>query len=91
MGSAGVKKSPRLPHVPKHSWVRLWSLVPHVRGSPILTGYGHCVRMGQGFGGFLGLCEKGLLSFVIIPWGRSFPPQVEFFLVLLLLDPEKKG
>jgi len=35
--------------------------------------------MRWGFGGFLDLCEKGLLSFVKMPWGRSSPPQVEFY------------
>jgi len=36
-------------------------------------GCGHCVWVGQGFGGFLDLCEKNLLSFVKMPWRRSGP------------------
>ena len=63
-----TKKSPHPPHI--QSTVGLisshWSL--HVCGSLILTGYGHCVR-GGGLEGFLGLCEKVLLSFVKMPWG----------------------
>jgi hypothetical protein len=79
LGFAPKKKIPSPTSYPKHRWARPWSLVPPcawIAHSHVMRAR---VRMRWGYGGFLGLCEKGLLSLVKMPWGRSFPPQVEFF------------
>ena len=53
------------------------------RPGPVLTGQRcPCVRVGQGFGGFLGLCEK-VFSLTAMP-GGGLPPQVEFFFLFII-------
>jgi hypothetical protein len=42
---------------------------------------GNCVRMGQGFGGFLGLCEK-VFSLTTMP-GVAYPSRSSFFFKIL--------
>ena len=58
------------------------SRLPHVQSTvePGLThkATGPRVRMGQGFGGFLGLLWEGHSTSQTMPWGRSYP-QVKFF------------
>jgi hypothetical protein len=51
---------------------------PRVRGLPILTGLGHCVRMGWGSGIFLA-CMKRVFFLNKIPWGGPPPPQGRVF------------
>jgi len=69
ISALGLKKLPRLSHV--QSTVE-----------PGLThkATGPRVRVGQGFGGFLGLLWEGHSTSQTMPWGRSHPPQVKFFL-----------
>ena len=64
-----VKKTPSPGSCPKHCGAR-----------PNSQGDGPRVRVGQGFGGFLGLLWEGHSTSQIMPWGRSYPPQVKFFL-----------
>jgi len=78
-----TKKTPSPAPCPKHSWARPWSLVPPCARIAHSHGIRHRVWMGRWV--FLGLCEKGLLSFMKMLWGRSFPPQVEFFFLKVIL------
>ena len=66
--SSGLKKLPRLSHV--QSTVE-----------PGLThkATGPRVRVGQGFGGFLGLLWECHSTSQIMPWGRSHPRRSSFF------------